>query len=194
MISKNNITGVILAGGKSSRMGTDKGFLNLHGIPFAKYSIEAVAPLVYETVIVSNNTDYDVFKLKRHEDIIKDAGPLAGIYTALNQTNTDFILVLSCDIPLIKTEILEELINAGTNDYDVIQLVSKGRSMPLIALYHRRCEQKFYKLLQNGERKIGVALKNCRVKDLFLRPEQEIHTANINNPEELKILEHVVNH
>lgn len=194
MIGKNDITGVILAGGKSSRMGTDKGFLDLHGLPFAKYSIEAVAPLVSETIIVSNNAEYDVFKLKRFEDIIKDAGPLAGIYTALNQTNTDFILVLSCDIPLIKTKILEELVSAGTSDFDVIQLVSKGRSMPLIALYHRRCEHKFYELLQSGERKISLALKNCKVKDLPVRSDQEIFTSNINTPEELKVLEHVVNH
>ncbi len=194
MIGKNDITGVILAGGKSSRMGTDKGFLKFHGIPFVKYSIEAVAPLVSETVIVSNNVDYDVFKLKRFEDIIKDAGPLAGIYTALNQTNTDFILVLSCDIPLIKTEILEELVRAETSDFDVIQLVSKGRSMPLIALYHKRCEHRFYQLLQNGERKISAALKNCKVKDLLLRSDQEIFISNINTPEELKVLEHVVNH
>lgn len=193
MIGKNDITGVILAGGKSSRMGTDKGFLNLKGKPFIKYSIEAVAPLVSEIVIVSNNPGYDVFKIKRVGDLIKDAGPLAGIYTALKQTKTNFILILSCDIPLIKTEILEQLIKAWDDESDVVQLVSKGKSMPLIALYHKRCENIFYKLLQNDERKISVALTHCKVRNLLLNADKEIFTSNINTPEELKILEHVVN-
>ena len=57
MINKKNITGIILAGGKSSRMGKDKGFLKLNGTSFVEYSIEAMKPLVSQIMIVSNNSD-----------------------------------------------------------------------------------------------------------------------------------------
>ena len=88
MKNKKNITGIILAGGKSSRMGTDKGFVMYKNKAFIQHIIEAIHPLVDEIIIVSNNPDYDVFKLKRVNDIIENAGPLAGVYTGLFESET----------------------------------------------------------------------------------------------------------
>ena len=65
MIDKKHITGIILAGGKSSRMGSDKGLMMLNNKPFIQHIVEALQPLVNEVIIVSNNADYDIFKLKR---------------------------------------------------------------------------------------------------------------------------------
>ena len=193
MIDKKDITGIILAGGKSSRMGTDKGFLKLNNKPFIEYSIEALQPLVSELLIVSNNPDYDVFKLKRVDDLIKNAGPLAGIYSGLKHSKTEYNLVLSCDIPLMKTEILEKLIEAQDGCQDVIQIISNGKSMPLIALYKKTCATIFYKLLQNDERRLHVALNQCKVKNIILNSEYDLFTKNINTPEELKTIAHVNN-
>lgn len=191
MIDKKDITGIILAGGKSSRMGTDKGFVNLLGKPFIWYSISAVEPLVSETVIVSNNPDYDVLKYKRVGDVIKDAGPLAGIYSGLDQSKTEYNLVLSCDIPMITTAVLEKLLKAEEEDgSDIIQIVSKGKHMPLIALYRKRCKNRFYKLLKDGERRLYVALNQCKVKNVVLDPEMDLFTTNVNTPEELKLIGH----
>ncbi len=191
MIDKKDITGIILAGGKSSRMGTDKGFLKLNRKSFVEYSIEAMKPLVSQMMIVSNNADYDAFKLKRVEDVIKNSGPLAGIYSGLSHSKTDYNLVLSCDIPFIKTSILEMLINAQDGDADIVQILSDGKPMPLIALYKKRCETIFYNLLQNDERRLHVALNQCIVKNIELNPECDVFTTNINTPEELKEIEHV---
>ncbi len=188
MIEKKDITGIILAGGKSSRMGTDKGFLDLNAKPFVSYSISSLEPLVSQILIISNNPDYDVFKLKRVEDHIKDAGPLAGIYTGLKESKTDYNLVLSCDIPLIKTEVLEQLITAQDANADIIQIVSNGKRMPLIALYHKRCESIFFQLLQNDERRLHVALDQFKVKNVELNSDRELFTTNINTPEELKTI------
>lgn len=101
MINRKDITGIFLAGGKSSRMGTDKGFLKLNDKTFIEYSLAAMKPLVSQIMIVSNNTDYDKFNLKRVEDFINDAGPLAGLYSGLKAAKTEFNLVLSCDVPLV---------------------------------------------------------------------------------------------
>lgn len=190
MIDKKNITGIILAGGKSSRMGTDKGFLKLNGKLFIEHSIAAMKPLVSQIMIVSNNPEYDAFKLKRVEDIIKNSGPLAGIYSGLHHSETEYNLVLSCDIPLIKTSVLEKLIEANDEVSGIIQIVSNNRQMPLIALYKKTCEATFYKLLQNDERRLHVAINQCKVKNVILNSEFEIFTENINTPEEL---ENIVN-
>jgi len=189
MTDRKNITGIILSGGKSRRMGTDKGFLSFNGKLFMQASIDALKPIVSEIIIVSNNADYDVFGLKRIEDIMENAGPLAGIYSGLNHSKTEYIMALSCDIPLITSGILERLIE-GTDDVsEVIQIESNGKSMPLIALYKKSCKDDFYKLLQKGERRLQFAVNQCQVKNITLDSESAILTMNINTPEELKAIE-----
>jgi molybdopterin-guanine dinucleotide biosynthesis protein A len=92
MKNKTNITGLILAGGKSSRMGEDKGFLLRNGKPFIQYSIDALTPLVSEIIIVSDHPKYDVFRLKRINDITKNSGPVAGICSGLEASSTMTII------------------------------------------------------------------------------------------------------
>ena len=131
MKAKNNITGIILAGGKSSRMGTDKGFVVYKNKAFVQHIIEALQPLVDEIIIVSNNPDYDVFGFKRVNDLIENAGPLAGVYTGLHYSKTENNLVISCDVPLINSETLSLLMEGIDDNTDVVQLESNGKSMPL---------------------------------------------------------------
>jgi len=189
MMDKKHITGIILAGGKSSRIGSDKGFLLLKNKAFIQHIIEAMKPLVNEIIIVSNNTDYDIFNLKRVNDLIKNAGPLAGIYTGLHHSKTENNLVLSCDVPLINTKTLEKLTDNIEENTDIIQLESNSKTMPLIALYKKQCESRFLELLQQGERRLRFAVNQCNVKTIILNPELEKYTANINtlnNLNELK--------
>jgi molybdopterin-guanine dinucleotide biosynthesis protein A len=188
MINTSNITGIILSGGKSSRMGTDKGFIKLKGKTFIEHSIEALKPLVSETIIISNNKAHDAFNLKRYEDIIEDAGPLAGVYTGLKHSKTDYNLVLSCDIPLINTNVLTLLIEAIDDTSEVIQIENNHKTSPLIAVYKSSCASKFYKLLVEGERRLRYAVNQCKVKHVKLNSEIGIYTSNINTPEELKMI------
>ena len=188
MIEKTNITGIILAGGKSSRMGTDKGFLLMNDKSFMQHSIDALKPLVSELIIVSNNTDYDVFGLNRINDYIENAGPLAGIYSGLSESKTDYNLVLSCDIPLINSDILKQLITAIDDTSEVIQIESNHRKMPLIALYNKSCKTKFERLLNAGERKLQFAVNQCHVKSISLNKNEAKFTTNVNTKDELKQL------
>ena len=107
MTDKNNITGIILAGGKSSRMGSDKALLLYRGKAFLTHVINALIPLVDDIIIVSNDERHSQFNYRRISDTIIDAGPLAGIHAGLTDSNTENNLVLSCDVPLIQTSILE---------------------------------------------------------------------------------------
>jgi len=189
MINKKDITGIILAGGKSSRMGTDKGFLKLNSKPFIQYSIEALQPLVSEIIIVSNNIEYDSLGLKRVNDIINNAGPVAGIYSGLEASKTEFNLVLSCDIPLISTEVLKKLIDAIDETSEIIQIENNKKTMPLIALYKKHVKDAFKALLQQDERRLRIAIKSCKSKNIILEKEHQFSTMNINTKEELKIIE-----
>lgn len=194
MIEKNNITGIILAGGKSSRMGTDKGLLLFNDKPFVQQSIDALSPLVSEIIIVSDRTDYDRFGFKRIMDEVKDAGPVSGIYSGLKASTTTFNLVLSCDIPLITTKILRKLIEHADAKSEIIQIESNGKTMPLIALYKRDVKDKFQKLLQQDERRLRVAVQSCIVKNVVLEDDLNRATTNVNTKEELKQLNSEYNH
>ena len=193
MIDKKHITGIILAGGKSSRIGSDKGFLLLSSKTFIQYIIEAMQPLVNEIIIVSNNKDYDIYNLKRVNDIIENAGPLAGVYSGLHHSNTKNNLVLSCDVPLINTETLKELTDNIEENMGVIQLESFGKTMPLIAVYKKHCENNFLELLQQGERRLRFAVKQCKVKTIILNKELEKFTTNINTINNLNEITNAIN-
>ncbi|MFL1011458.1 molybdenum cofactor guanylyltransferase [Flavisericum labens] len=194
MIYKSNITGIILAGGKSSRMGTDKGFLIYDGEPFVKHSINALKPLTSEIIIVSDHKEYDVFGLKRITDQVEDAGPVSGIYSGLKQSKTAYNLVLSCDIPRITSEVLKKLIDATDEKTEITQIESNGKTMPLVALYKKACANRFYELLQTNERRLQVAVSNFKVRTIPLNINEQQAVMNVNTKEELKQLENENNH
>ncbi|WP_406683487.1 molybdenum cofactor guanylyltransferase [Seonamhaeicola sp. MEBiC1930] len=193
MINKKDITGIILAGGKSSRMGSDKGFIKLKHKSFVEYSIKALKSLVNDILIVSDNADYDFFGYKRIEDKIKGAGPVAGIYSGLNASETENNLILSCDIPLIKTSILKKLIDNTDDDSEIIQIESNGKTMPLIALYKKQCAPRFLEALHNDERRLRRVINTMKTKNVVLTAEEQDTTMNVNTKEELKTIESVYN-
>lgn len=192
MIYRKNITGIILAGGKSSRMGLDKGLLQLNGTTFISHILNAVKPLVSDIIIVSNNIEYDVFGHKRVDDIIKNAGPVAGLHSGLSLSETKYNLVLSCDIPLIKTNILKKLIEGNNDNFDIIQLQSQGKTMPLIGLYKKKCAHKFLELLQGNERRLRYAVDQLNTKTIKLNAEFDHYVKNINTKEQFNELKHAI--
>lgn len=184
-MKKENITGIILSGGKSSRMGTDKGFVLYKAKFFTQYVIDALKPLVGEIIIISDNSKYDTFNTTRINDEIKKAGPLAGVYTGLKNSKTEFNLVLSCDVPLITTSVLQKIIDAISPETDIVQLKSKGKTMPLIAVYRKKCAPIFLELLKNDERRMTLAISHFKVKTIVLESTLEQYTANINTINDL---------
>ena len=189
MKSKNNITGIILAGGKSSRMGTEKGLILYKNKPFVEHIIEAMSPLVDNIIIISNNKAYESFGFKCYEDLIKNTGPLAGIYTGLRYSKTENNLIVSCDVPLINTVILQKLTDQKNDTSEVIQLQCQGENMPLIALYKKCCEMIFLKELVKNQRKVQKALKKCNVKTIIIDETLKKVATNINTQKDLELLD-----
>ena len=194
MSNKKDITGIVLAGGKSSRMGSDKGLIKIDNKTFVENVIAAMEPLVNDIIIVSNNTEYDQFGFQRVEDDIKDSGPLAGLYSGLKYSNSEFNLVLSCDIPIIKTEILEKLIEVDYKNYEVTQIESHNKTMPLIAIYQKQCMHKCLELLQQDERRLRVAVNQLKTKTIVIDSEYDPFVKNVNNKEDLKTINHAIEH
>jgi molybdopterin-guanine dinucleotide biosynthesis protein A len=152
-LNNQPITGYILAGGKSSRMGTDKGLLLFEGKPMIQYVIDQMQAVFTKVVIVSNNPEYEKFGLEVLPDLIKDIGPAGGIYTALQHSETQFNFVVSCDMPFVTAAAIEFIVN-NTNDSQIVLLENKGKMEPLFGMYSKECEEIWLKLIEEGKIKL----------------------------------------
>ncbi len=190
MTTKNNITGIILAGGKSTRMGLDKGFVLWKGKPFVQYSIIALKPLVSKMLIVSDHTLYDRLSYKRVKDSFQEAGPLSGLYSGLKESETELNLVLSCDVPLITSSVLEKLVAAYHNGVDAVICSADDKIMPLVALYHKNCYHVCKSLLDSGERRMMRLLDKLPTTRYIVLDDIEIkNVRNVNSLNDLRIIE-----
>ncbi|NNF81837.1 MAG: molybdenum cofactor guanylyltransferase [Flavobacteriaceae bacterium] len=188
--NRKHITGIILAGGKSSRMGTDKGLLKFKKFSFIEHIIMAMKPLVNHLVIISDNPRYDEFGIERVEDIIKGKGPLAGLYTGLNYSKTDLNLVLSCDVPLVKSELLATLIQKKYSNTDIVQFKTGNHTFPLIATYRKNCEKTCIRLLEKGEKRLMALQKYHKTFSIEISDKFKPQIINVNTPDELKTIDH----
>jgi molybdopterin-guanine dinucleotide biosynthesis protein A len=156
----NNITGFILAGGKSERMGTNKSLLRIGGITFIERTVNLMKDLFQEVVIITNQPEeYSFLKLPMEEDIHKNTGPLAGIHSALVHTITDKNFIISCDMPLMTAEVIRYLI-----EYPTDKLITIARAdnfiQQLCGVYHKSLIPNIEKII--GKNNTGVDERNPR--------------------------------
>ncbi|MDR3667078.1 MAG: molybdenum cofactor guanylyltransferase [Ignavibacteriaceae bacterium] len=111
----NDITGFILAGGKSTRMGTNKSLLRIGGITIIERVVNLMKDLFKEVILITNQTDeFKFLNLSMYEDIHNDTGPLGGIHSALVNSTTEKNFIISCDMPLMTADVIKFLIEFPT--------------------------------------------------------------------------------
>jgi molybdopterin-guanine dinucleotide biosynthesis protein A len=179
-----NKTGIILAGGKSSRMNEDKGLMVLKGKPMIQYVIEVLKPLVEEIIIISNNPDYEQFGCAVYPDIIKDKGPLAGLCTGLFYSQSETNIVLSCDVPFVNASLISCLLSEHQNHQITIP-IKEGRTHQLIGVFSKSCEPIFQIALEKEELKLWDAFKNLNLNLVDANHFEAQLFKNLNTPNDL---------
>lgn len=161
-----NITGIILAGGKSSRMGQDKGLMKFEGKLMIQHVIDVLIQFVDEIIIITNNQDYKSLGYPIYSDLIKDQGPLAGVYAGLHYSKTDKNLIISCDVPYVNDELIQLIINSSKG-FDVVIPRKNEQTHPLIGFYKRSFKTIAKDELSINQRKLKLALcrSNLRIID-----------------------------
>lgn len=185
---KNKITIFILCGGKSSRMQTEKGLVFFRNKRFIEWVIDAALPISKNIQLITNSNHYDNLKYKKNADIINEKGPLGGIYTALSHSETELNLILSCDLPLISTQILKELIQKHTNSYDVSVFNEGEKIHPLIGIYDKRIIPILEEYIKKNQLKMMHFLSNINCQKIEILNDQRNYFTNINTPFELNEL------
>jgi len=149
----NNATAFILAGGKSSRMGTDKGLMEYNGIPMIKHSIRLLEELFHEVIIIANNPMYKKLGLQVIEDEIENVGPIGGILTGLQNSKTEWNFFIACDLPFMKKELIEILFE-NTGEFNAIIPSHNGHTEPLCAFYRNNTLDVVLKQIESGNYKL----------------------------------------
>lgn len=155
----SKIAAYILAGGKSSRMGSDKGMLLLNEFVFIEHIVNALKKASIEKItIVSANTAYDFLNCERIEDLFADKGPVGGIFTALSHSDTKQNIILSVDVPLISADIIKWLV-VNKDDKTLITQVRVGdKTSPLIAIYNKDVVSVFEEYLKRDQLKLRMVI------------------------------------
>ncbi len=189
-MKQSNITAFVLAGGKSSRMGQDKGLLHFEGKHLIEHVIDKLKPVVGSIIIISNQTGYNHFGLEVIEDEIKNVGPAGGIYTALKYSKTDLNFITACDMPYINTEAIKFMIDQ-TEDFDICIPSNQGQIEPLFGIYSKECLPIWEQSVLKGDYKLQNLMKPFKVKEINIDSnplfDARIFT-NLNSELDLKLL------
>ena len=178
------VTGIILAGGKSSRMGTDKGLMLFRKKPMIQYIIDPMAKICSRILIVTSNPMYGMFGFELVKDEQPDYGPVMGVLSGLRQSNTDLNLVLSCDAPFVGFEFMKKLV-LKSGEVEVVAASSSKGIHPLIAAYWKDCISTFDKAVRDDEHRLRSVLKQLNVEEVS--PEDENLLRNVNYKEDLLV-------
>lgn len=134
-----NVTGIILAGGRSARIGTHKAFLKIGEKRIIEEILAKFKGIFKEIIIIANEIErFNFLKVKVIPDAIPSKGPLGGIYTGLISSNNLYNFIVACDMPFINKNLIRYILSRA-QDFDVVIPKVKQRYEPLCALYSKKC-------------------------------------------------------
>lgn len=154
-MSRSDITGVILAGGRSTRMGQDKGLVQIAGKPLFEHIAGRLSPMVTEVLVNSNQNQAQYGReFTVVADIIQDhSGPLAGMLTGLKSIKTEWALFVPCDVPSFPQNLAEQFWRHKGESWAVYAR-DEARDHPTLCLLSKSIIPALENFLLNGERKV----------------------------------------
>lgn len=191
-LDSNSQSAVILVGGNSSRMKTNKALLHFNGKPMLEIIIDKLRPHFKEIMISSNNPErYCQFGLPIFKDHYAGRGPLAGIHACLKEVSSNAAFFVACDMPFVSPRLAKELLRRLNDGYQVAVPRKEKYLQPLHAAYSKDCLPAIEETLQSDRSKITSFYDSVKVNyyDLQDNPEFNWNTIffNINTPEEFKL-------
>ncbi len=193
------MTGVILAGGRNSRIGLKKAFLEIEGKRIIDRTVD-VYKKIFNEILIITNTPEDYYyliqrvilseaknlKLKIYTDLIPNRGSLGGIYTGLHYSKSDYAFFAACDMPFLNERVIRHIIKVA-RDYDIIVPYFKHRLHPLHAVYSKKCLPLIKVMVGKNRLKIKDLFLKCKVKRVMDIPQTKLPPfSNINTKEDYK--------
>jgi molybdopterin-guanine dinucleotide biosynthesis protein A len=194
MAQLEEVTGVILAGGQSSRFGSNKALALWHGKPLIQHVTDALSS-VFNDIVLSTNSpaDYRFLKIKMIRDLYHDMGPLAGIHAVLHHTGKPWIFVAGCDMPAVTPDLITCLCGYTKEEFEAVLPWLAAGPEPLCGLYHKTALAKIEMQLKIGKVKLKELAEKLSVRkvgetELRKVPGGLLVFSNINRPLDLERL------
>jgi len=185
-----DVSGIVLAGGQSRRLGTDKAFVKVGGVALIERVTDRIRQICDDVTIVTNDPErYRYLGLPLVGDLWPGMGALGGIYSGLASIRHERGLVVGCDMPFLDLGLLRYMMLLSA-DYDVVIPRLDGLLEPLHAIYSRRCLGPIADLLRAGDRRIVDFFDQVRVRyvepaEAAIFDPQGLSYFNVNTPEDL---------
>ncbi|SFR57630.1 molybdenum cofactor guanylyltransferase [Anaeromicropila populeti] len=159
---------IILCGGKSTRMGFDKQNIRIHDRPIVLHIASQLEPLVNEIIIVTNTPErYDSSGYRVVGDVLKDCGPIAGVYSGLLNSSSQFSYVVAGDMPFINQDYiryLEKILKSTEEDLDVLAMRRKGIIEPFHAAYSKSVCPLLYEYIQQKNYRLYKLIESANTR------------------------------
>ena len=184
------MTGIILAGGKSSRMGFNKAFIDIGGKSIIHRTVSLFKELFDEIILVTNDpAEYEELDIFITTDIFKGAGSLGGIYTGLFHASSEYSFIAACDMPFLNKEVISRMLQISGNHHVTVPFLM-GRYHPLHAVYSKKCLKPIAEMIKNKDLRITNLFQQIKINRLeeknWLSSEQILPSLdNINTKEDL---------
>lgn len=160
------MTGIILSGGRNSRMGMNKAFLEIKGIRIIEHTVTLFKTIFDEVIIVTNEPlAYLDLGVTIVADIYPDKGVLGGLYTGLFYSRSDYAFVSGCDMPFLQADFIKYMISRAPG-YDIVIPDAGDGIEPLHAVYGRSCLPAILNRLKQGKQQIREFFKGLRMHTL----------------------------
>jgi molybdopterin-guanine dinucleotide biosynthesis protein A len=189
-MAQNLITGAVLAGGRSRRLGRDKANLPIAGRPLAHWVRDAISPLVDECWLISNQPVAHLeLGIPLLIDVLPGRGALGGLLSIMLVAKGDYVLLSACDTPFLQTKLLEAMIQTLRGGPDAVVCRSSRGLEPLPGIYSCRLLKRLEAQVQGDDLRLRTLLSACRTRILLpeeinLEDPNELSFFNINTTEE----------
>lgn len=164
------LTGVVLCGGQSVRMGRDKAFIKYHSTE-QYIHVADMMKAVCDAVLISCNVLQETKIIQPYKKIVdsatyKNTGPMTGVLSLFEQVNNSALLIVGCDYPYFSSTDMKALIDARENDIDVVcyHNPESGFDEPLLAIYEKQCASLLLDFFKQGNTSLQQFLKTVRTK------------------------------
>lgn len=180
IIPPSHITGIVLAGGRSSRFGSNKALAMTGGESFLNKSLAVLKPFCSKIRISGNYAEYEEYGYPVVKDIIPGLGPMGGIYTALKQAETPYIIFLTCDMPGITALLLKQLVTGDCQEDITIWQQEDGILQLFPSLYNSSVLPVVERHIFNRQLSIRSLFDEVTIHKIPVRKDNEAAFRNIN--------------
>jgi molybdopterin-guanine dinucleotide biosynthesis protein A len=182
-------TGFITAGGRSSRMGINKAWLEIEGQSLIERTVASVRAVTSSVAIIANTEGYGRLGVPVFADTRQGVGPLEAVRVALSHTQTNRILLVACDLPFLTTELFSFLLSIPSTEQAIVPLSADNQLEPLCAIYCKNSLAAVEEMIEHGQRKMAKLFEMVPTRFVEFKEIRELDGAhlffeNINTPED----------